>query len=48
MRIDDKMSLIEELKDWPEVIEIHKKLQKGEKLDTQDLQWIEEISKESG
>jgi len=42
------MSLIEELKGWPEVIEIHKKLKKGEKLNTQELQWIEEISKEAG
>jgi len=42
------MSLTEELKDWPEVVEIHKKLAKGEKLNTKDLQWIEEISKESG
>jgi len=41
------MSLTEELKDWPEVVEIHKKLAKGEKLNTHDLQWIEEISKES-
>ena len=42
------MPLIEELKDWPEVVEVHKKLEKGEKLNAQDLQWIEEISKESG
>ena len=42
------MSITGVLKDWPEVLEIHKKLKKGEKLNTQELQWIEEISKESG
>jgi len=42
------MALIKQLSDFSEVIKIHKKIISGESLNNRDLQWIDEISKETG
>jgi len=36
------------LDDWPEIVNIHDKLVKGEGLDALDKDWINELSKEIG
>ena len=36
------------LNDWPEIVSIHDKLVKGESLNTLDIDWINELSKEIG
>jgi len=36
------------LNDWPEIVNIHDKLMKGESLNTLDKDWINELSKEIG
>lgn len=33
---------------WPEIVNIHDKLMKGESLNTLDKDWINELSKEIG
>jgi len=42
------MALIKRLSDFSEVIKIHEKIIRGESLSNKDLQWIDEISKETG
>jgi len=40
---------LSELKEeWPEVIRIYEKLRRGETLSPLDMEWIEELSKETG
>jgi len=42
-------SYLSELKrEWPEIFEIYEKLRKGETLNTFDMEWIDELSKETG
>jgi len=35
-------------REWPEIFRIYEKLRRGETLNTLDMEWIEEISKETG
>jgi len=43
------INLEAELKEeWPEIVRIYDKLRRGETLNTLDMEWIDELSKETG
>jgi len=47
-KLEAEAYLSELKREWPEIFRIYEKLNKGETLNTLDMEWIEEISKESG
>jgi len=47
-KLEAETYLSESKREWPEIFRIYEKLQRSETLNTLDMEWIDELSKETG